>query len=78
MFFGILFRDKFNLVLGNLKVGSFISSREYDKSGRTRLFSKFNFVCLFLSSDCERRVRILIYIKAFLFWDDENKSGILW
>ena len=31
-------RDKFILVLGSPRVGSLISSREYEKSGRTRLF----------------------------------------
>ena len=40
-------KDKFFLVLGSPHVGSLIGRRQYEKSGMTRIFSKFNFVCIF-------------------------------
>ena len=43
-----IFGDKFILVLGGPQVGSLRSSREYEKSGKTPLFSKLNYVCISL------------------------------
>ena len=50
LYFGRSVRDKFTPVLGSLQVHSLFSSREYQKSGRTHLFSKFDFVCIFFLS----------------------------
>ena len=47
MSFGRSVRDKFTLVLRSSQVGSLISSREYEKPVRTRLFSKSSSVCIF-------------------------------
>ena len=40
-------RDKFIIVFGSPQLGSFNFSREYEKLGRTPLFSEFHFVCNF-------------------------------
>ena len=46
--FGISVKDKFILVvLGIPQVGSLIYTSEYEKSGRTSLFSKFSYVYIF-------------------------------
>ena len=57
--FGRSVKDRFILVLGSLQVGSFISIREYERSGRTPYFSKLNFVCIFWILIANRRGEFL-------------------